>query len=163
MIISIVCVIVLFIVKYQINERFKKKLPFPFPIELLVVILGTLISYLADLNQKFKVSIVDTIPAGIPGPELPPLFIIKDMIVQCFITALVAFTINFSLADLFAKTHKYKINSTQEFLAYGLSNIFGSFFLCFANGGSLARSIVQDNSGGKTQVNIIFLNFKLFS
>ncbi len=128
-------------------------MPFPFPIELFVVIIGTAISYFVDLKKNFKVSIVDTIPAGIPGPEIPPLFIIKDMFVQCFITALVSFTINFSLADLFAKTHKYKINSTQEFLAYGLSNLFGSFFLCFANGGSLARSIVQNNSGGKTQVN----------
>lgn len=74
------------------------------------------------------------------------------MFLKSFITAIVAFAINFSLVDLFSKTHKYKIDATQEFLAYGASNIFSSFFSCFASGGSLARSVVQNNSGGKTQV-----------
>lgn len=92
----------------------------------------------------------------IPGPEIPPLFLIKDMIVQCLIISIIAFAINYSLCDLFSKTHRYKINPTQELFAYGASNIFSSFFLCFVSAGSLGRSLVQNNAGGKTQVSSIF-------
>jgi solute carrier family 26 protein len=73
------------------------------------------------------------------------------MLANSFFTALVAFTINFSLADLFAKKRRYNINPSQELLASGLSNVFASFFSCFASGASLARSCVQFNSGGQTQ------------
>lgn len=74
------------------------------------------------------------------------------MFVDCFLIAIVSFAINFSLCDLFSKIHKYKINTTQELLAYGASNVFSSFFQCIASGGSLARSCVQNNAGGKTQL-----------
>ena len=59
------------------------------------------------------------------------------------------------LADLFSKIHKYKINISQELLAYGITNVFSGFFPCFATGASLARSCVQNNAGGRTQVTLI--------
>lgn len=74
------------------------------------------------------------------------------MILQSFLIAIVSFAINFSLCDLFSKKHRYKINTTQELFAYGASNLFSSFFPCFPNGGSMARSCVQNNAGGKTQL-----------
>jgi MFS superfamily sulfate permease-like transporter len=62
----------------------------------------------------------------------------------------------FSVADMLARKQKYTINPTQELLAIGLSNVFSSFFLCFVGGASMARSSVQENAGGKTQVIIQF-------
>ena len=40
----------------------------------------------------------------------------------------------------------------QEFLAHGFTNIVGSFFSCFVSSGSLSRSVIQDVTGGNTQV-----------
>ena len=40
----------------------------------------------------------------------------------------------------------------QEFIAYGFMNVIGSFFSSFTAAGSLSRSTIQANSGGKTQV-----------
>jgi solute carrier family 26 protein len=57
----------------------------------------------------------------------------------------------FSLADIFAKKHKYKLNSTQELLAGGVSNMFGSFFSCYPSGPSISGSNLQDMAGGRTQ------------
>ena len=37
-------------------------------------------------------------------------------------------------------------------MAYGLSNVVSSFFQCYPNAGSLSRSVVQEGSGGKTQL-----------
>ena len=83
------------------------------------------------------------------------------MFLSSFLTAVVSYAINFSLADLFSK-EKYKINSSQEFLAYGASNIFAAFFPCFSSGGSLARSCVQNEASGKTQV-CLHNNYSFFS
>jgi solute carrier family 26 protein len=74
------------------------------------------------------------------------------MMVHCILIALVSFSINFSLCDLFSKKDRYKINTTQELLAYGSTNVFASFFPCFSTGASLARSCLQYNAGGKTQL-----------
>lgn len=92
----------------------------------------------------------------IPAPESPPFYLIKDMIVPCLMIAIVSFAINFSLCDLFSKTHHYKINPTQELLAYGASNVCSSFFSCFVSAGSLGRSCIQNNAGGKTQMASVF-------
>ena len=42
--------------------------------------------------------------------------------------------------------------SLQEFIAYGIMNVIGSFFSSFNAAGSLSRSTIQANSGGRTQV-----------
>ena len=76
------------------------------------------------------------------------------MFLDCIIIAIIGFMISFSLADTFSKNNKYKINTTQEIFAYGTSNVFSSFFSCFSSAASLSRSCVQENIGGKTQVNL---------
>lgn len=155
MVISIVSMTILSVVKVHINDRFIKKMPAPFPIELVIVVFGTLISYFFKFGKVYSIDIIGDIPAGLPGPKLPPFFLIKDMVLQSILTAIIAFAINFSLADLFSKVHRYKINVTQELFAYGATNIFSGFFPCFCTGASLARSCVQNNAGGRTQVNTI--------
>ena len=42
--------------------------------------------------------------------------------------------------------------SPQELMAYGVMNVVGCFFSSFPAAGSLSRSSVQANSGGKTQL-----------
>jgi len=44
------------------------------------------------------------------------------------------------------------IGVLQELIAYGMSNVVGSFFSCFMAAASLSRSLVQDGVGGQTQV-----------
>ena len=42
--------------------------------------------------------------------------------------------------------------AVQELLAYGITNIISSVFNSFVSTASLSRSVVQETSGGKTQV-----------
>lgn len=44
------------------------------------------------------------------------------------------------------------VNASQEMIALGLSNIFGSFFSSMATTGSFARSAVNNASGVQTQL-----------
>ena len=46
----------------------------------------------------------------------------------------------------------YTFLRIQEFLAHGFTNLAGSFFSCFVASGSLSRSLIQDVTGGNTQV-----------
>lgn len=41
----------------------------------------------------------------------------------------------------------------QELVALGLSNAVGGFFQCFSVCPSMSRSLIQETTGGKTQVN----------
>lgn len=42
--------------------------------------------------------------------------------------------------------------SSQELIALGLSNFLGGFFECFAISCSMSRSLVQEGTGGNSQV-----------
>ena len=87
-----------------------------------------------------------------PTPIIPPFFILKDMIGDCFLIALLSYAHNFSLAEYYSRKHRYEIQSNQELLAYGFANIFSSFFQCIASGSSSSRTRIQSKFGGKTQV-----------
>ncbi|CAG2163252.1 unnamed protein product [Oppiella nova] len=68
------------------------------------------------------------------------------------VIAIVAFAVSLSLAKIFAKKHKYKIDANQELIALGTANVFSSFFACYPSSASLSRSSVQEKTGGRTQV-----------
>ena len=40
----------------------------------------------------------------------------------------------------------------QEFLAYGIMNLGGAFFGSFPTAGALSRTVLQDATGGHTQL-----------
>uniref|UniRef100_K1P2Z7 Prestin n=1 Tax=Magallana gigas TaxID=29159 RepID=K1P2Z7_MAGGI len=155
-IISAICMVILYIVKVHINQRFKHKLKIPVPIELLVVVAGTLLSYFFNFKTEYDVKIVGKIPAGLPEPQIPNLKSAFENISDAIIIAVVAFAQSVSLAALMAKKHNYTMDSNQELIAYGAGNIFGSFFSCYPFAASVSRSSVQDSAGGRTQVTSLF-------
>jgi MFS superfamily sulfate permease-like transporter len=71
---------------------------------------------------------------------------------KCLPFFLVTFAITVTLGMVFASKHNYSVAPNQEFKALGVGNIIGAWFQCFPSGASLARSAVQDDSGGRTQV-----------
>jgi solute carrier family 26 protein len=113
LVVSIIAMTALYVVKHFINERFKKKLPAPFPIELVVVALTTLFSYLLDFNKKYKIAIVGKIPLGFPTPGLPAFKITSILLNDAFNIAIVSFALNISMAKLFAKKYNYNIRPNQ--------------------------------------------------
>ncbi|XP_022242715.1 solute carrier family 26 member 6-like isoform X2 [Limulus polyphemus] len=78
--------------------------------------------------------------------------LIPSLVVDGFAVSAVSYTISYSLAQIFAKKHKYVVDANQELLAIGSANLFSSFFACFPCAAALSRSLVQEKSGGKTQL-----------
>jgi len=62
--ISVVTMILLYLAKTFINEKFKHKLYVPIPLDLCVIILGTIISYYVDFGGRYNVKLVGELPAG---------------------------------------------------------------------------------------------------
>ncbi|XP_022249066.1 solute carrier family 26 member 10-like isoform X2 [Limulus polyphemus] len=150
--ISFISMFILAVVKEQVNARFKNKLKMPIPIDLIVVALATVISYLGEFNRKYEVSIIGDIPTGFPEPVLPRMDLVPSLLPAGLGVGVVSYTIALSLAQMFAKKHKYVVDANQEFLAMGSANLFSSFFACFPCATALSRSMIQEKSGGKTQI-----------
>uniref|UniRef100_A0A1B6L5G6 STAS domain-containing protein n=2 Tax=Graphocephala atropunctata TaxID=36148 RepID=A0A1B6L5G6_9HEMI len=147
------CVVVTLTIFVEfIKPRLAKKTKFPVPVELMTVVLGTLISQHFQLPEKFNISVVGDIPTGLPKPEVPPLSLIPNILVDGLVIAIVAFSINISMASIFARKDNYEVDANQELLASGFGNIAGSLFSCLPFAASLSRSLIQHGVGGKTQL-----------
>ncbi|XP_076870621.1 solute carrier family 26 member 6, like 1 isoform X2 [Brachyhypopomus gauderio] len=151
LVVSVLSIIVLFTAK-EINNRCRKRLPVPVPVELIVIVLGTLISFYAHLNKTYEISVVGEIPSGIQAPTVPNTSIFREVVVDAFALAIVGYAISVSLGKTFALKHGYKIDSSQELVALGLSNAVSGFFQCFSVCASMSRSLIQETTGGRTQM-----------
>ncbi|KAI3380208.1 hypothetical protein SNEBB_003457 [Seison nebaliae] len=158
--ITLIAITLLALVKEQINKRFKHRLKMPIPIELIVVILSTIFCKVIDVDD-YNIKILNEIPKGLPSPAFPPLQYFSDVFSDAITIAVIAYAVSYSLAAIFAKKHNYLVDPNQELIAYGSSNMFGSFFSCFPVSASMSRSLVQDNAGAKTQLSSLFSCFLL--
>ncbi|NXL93106.1 S26A6 protein, partial [Alectura lathami] len=148
---SIIAMVAIFIVK-ELNHKFSAKLPMPIPIELITIIISTGISYAVNLNSKFGISVVGNIPSGLKPPVVPNTSYFGQVVGNAFAIAIVGYAICISLGKIFALKHGYKVDSNQELIALGLCNFLGGFFQCFAISCSMSRSLVQEGTGGNSQV-----------
>ncbi|XP_077464481.1 solute carrier family 26 member 6 [Stigmatopora argus] len=151
LVVSLVALAVLIVVK-EINERYRQKLPLPIPIELVVIIAATIISHFGGLPEKYSIDVVGAIPSGLQAPRPPDATLFSALIGDAFALAIVGYAIAISLGKTFALKHGYQVDSNQELVALGLSNTIGSCFQCYTVTCSMSRSLVQESTGGKTQV-----------
>nr|XP_033781878.1 solute carrier family 26 member 6-like [Geotrypetes seraphini] len=157
---SVVALGLLFTVKF-INQKFANKLPVPIPIELFTIIIFTGISYGMKLNEVLGIDIVGNIPTGMNAPLPPDTNLFGKVVGSSFAIAVVAYAITISMGKMFAMKHGYQVDSNQELIALGLSNFVGSFFQCFAIGTAMSRCLVQENTGGNSQVSGIMSSLVL--
>ncbi|XP_062283374.1 solute carrier family 26 member 6 [Scomber scombrus] len=151
LVVSIVAIIGLILAK-ELNAYLSKKLPVPIPVELLGVVIATLVSWQVDLKEKYAVDVVGVIPSGLQPPVLPDVSLFGQVIGDAFALSVVGYGIAISLGRIFALKYGYKVDSNQELIALGLSNSVGGIFQCFAISCSMSRTMVQESTGGKTQV-----------
>uniref|UniRef100_A0A3Q1AHM8 STAS domain-containing protein n=1 Tax=Amphiprion ocellaris TaxID=80972 RepID=A0A3Q1AHM8_AMPOC len=147
----------LLIAAKELNSFLSPKLPVPIPVELITIVAGTLVSSYAHLNSNYTVSVVGEIPSGLSSPCVPDVRLFGEVIGDAFALAIVGYAISISLGKTFAIKHGYKVDSNQELVALGLSNAVGGFFQCFSVCPSMSRSLIQESTGGKTQVTLIVL------
>ncbi|KAM9311739.1 pendrin-like [Gastrophryne carolinensis] len=138
----------------ELDMRYKQKLrlPIPIPIEIIVTIVATAISYGADLEHKYNAGIVKNIPSGFIPPMKPDTSMFSDLGGSAFSLAIVAYAVAVSVAKVYGARNNYPIDGSQEFIAFGVSNMFAGAFSCFVACTALSRTAIQEGTGGKTQI-----------
>ncbi|XP_068107626.1 solute carrier family 26 member 6-like [Hyperolius riggenbachi] len=148
---GLIALSVLFTVKF-LNEKYSAKIRMPIPIELITLIVATGISYGANLNKLYGMGIVGDIPTGLKAPVVPDFSLFASLVGNAFAIAVVVYAFTISLVKMFAVKHGYNVDSNQELIALGISNSVGGFFQCFTIGTAMSRSLVQESTGGNSQV-----------
>jgi SulP family sulfate permease len=128
-----------------------KKLIPKIPAALIVVLFTTSLVYFLGLHEQ-GVSIVGTIPQGLPALSMPLINIdvIKALLPIALVISFIAFMESIAIAKTIAHKEKYKVDPNQELKGLGISNIVGSFFQSMPVTGSFSRSAVNYQAGAKT-------------
>lgn len=132
-----------------IIRRVNRALPGP----LVVVLAGIVGSVVFDLAAR-GVSVVGTVPAGLPAPTIPAVGLndVLSLIPAGFALTILIFADEILTARVFAVKHEQKIIANQEFFAIGAANIAAGFLQGFPAATSSSRTVVSDQMGGKTQL-----------
>lgn len=128
------------------------------PVALLIVLLGIVAVTFFGLEDQ-GVPLVGEVPKGLPFFQLPDFQIVEiGKIMPIAITvALYGFMEAISIAKTIEEKHpEYEIEPNQELRALGMSNLLGSLFQSLPVSGSFSRTAVNDQSGAKTGMSLIF-------
>jgi SulP family sulfate permease len=129
---------------------FRRFLP-RWPGMLFSMIIGSVLA--AALHGKeHGLRLVGSLPAHLPPLSAPDLTTasVRDLAPAALAVAMLGLMEAVSIARSVATRTHQRIDSNQEFLGQGLSNIIGSFFSSYAASGSFTRTGVNYEAGAKT-------------
>ncbi|ULQ56112.1 SulP family inorganic anion transporter [Flavihumibacter rivuli] len=132
------------------------------PVSLAVVILSIVVVSLTNL-ASFGIHVTGNIPGTLPSFGRPSLRFkdvdgVLELSIACF---LMGYIETVSAARTFAIKHGYDVNARQELLSMGFANLGTAFFSGYVVAGGLSQSTVNDKSGAKTPLSLIFCSAAL--
>ena len=130
-------------------RRFARKVPGP----LVVVVAAIIASYAFDLEHH-GVAVVGPIPRGLPALDWPSVgwHDVAHLVAPAIGIFFVAFASAILTGRSYAGRHGQHVNANQELLALGAANMAAGVTQAFPVGASSARTAVNDQMGGKTQL-----------
>ena len=138
----------------------KKYIP-KLPYMIVAMVAGGAAAYL--INGYFGANVTQIRTVGALSASLPP-FSMPDFSYQtlhvvmfpALVVSMLALTEAVSIARAIAVKSEQGIDSNQEFIGQGLSNLVGSFFSSYASCGSFNRSGVNYAAGAQTPLATVF-------
>lgn len=126
-----------------------------FPYMIVAMVVGSVFALALNLllgEQHTGIETVGIIHASLPPLSMPDLSFaaIKTMLFPAFVVAILGLTEAVAIARSIAGQSGQRIDSNQEFIGQGLSNVVGSFFSAFTSSGSFNRSGLNFASGART-------------
>lgn len=134
-----------------------KKIDKRIPHLLIAMVAGSLISYFMGADKQ-QIDLVGELPKGLP-PFSPVSFnqaSIQTILPNALAVALLGLIEAVAIARSIGTKSGQLLDSNQEFIGQGLSNLFGSFFSSYAGSGSFTRSGINYDAGAKTPMAAIF-------
>ncbi len=135
---------------------FKKYFP-RWPGMLFAMIIGSILAALLK-GSEHGVRLVGSLPAHLPPFSAPDLSTsaVRQLAPAALAIAMLGLTEAVSIARSVATRSHQRIDSNQEFIGQGLSNIIGSFFSSYASSGSFTRTGLNYEAGAKTPMSAVY-------
>ncbi|WPD25003.1 MAG: SulP family inorganic anion transporter [Candidatus Electrothrix aestuarii] len=126
---------------------------------LIGMVVGSVLAiFFKGMAAPGSIKLVGEIPAHLPplsSPDFSPETI-KMLAPEAFAVALLGLIEAVSISRAVATKSNQRIDSNQEFIGQGLSNLCGSFLSSYAGSGSFTRSGINYEAGAKTPLSAIF-------
>ena len=135
---------------------FKVYLP-RWPGMLLAMIIGSVLAVLLN-GKEHGVRLIGSLPGHLPPLSLPDLSTasVRQLAPAALAVAMLGLAEAVSIARSVATRSHQRIDSNQEFMGQGLSNVIGSFFSSYASSGSFTRTGLNYEVGAKTPMAALY-------
>lgn len=132
-----------------IVNRFAPRLPGP----LLAAAAGIVAVVVLHLQDR-GVAVLGTVPAGFPVLHMPSLEFreFRHLVPDAAGLMLISFTSGVLTAKSFAQRNGYRIDASQELIAFGACNLASGLGQGYPVTGADSRTAVNDATGGRTQL-----------
>jgi high affinity sulfate transporter 1 len=127
-------------------ERLRPHSPAP----LVVVVGGIVASWLLGFESQ-GVSVVGTIPRGLPRLTLPDLALVQALIPGALGIAVMSFTETIAAGRAFVEREDPTIVPNRELIATGVANLGGALLGVMPAGGGTSQTAVVRAAGGRSQ------------
>ena len=128
-------------------EHFTPRLPAP----LITVAIGIALAAFAGLD-RFGISLVGTVQAGLPGFTLPGITLVEQLWPAALGIALMSFVETAAAGRAFIFHGDPPPRANQELIATGAGNLIGSLFHIMPGGGGTSQTAVNQGAGARSQV-----------
>ena len=138
-----------------------KKLAPKLPYMIFAMVAGGVVAFLIDQQvpeERHVIRTVGALPASLPPLSLPDLSpqALSATIFPAMVVSLLALTEAVAISRSVALKSGQRVDSNQEFIGQGLSNIAGSFFSGYTSSGSFNRTGVNYSAGARTPLAAAF-------
>ncbi len=133
---------------------FKKWCP-KFPMSVVMMVTGACLGIFGKIDN-YGVALLPKVESGLPALHIPNLAVMlthgDDIVMLSLSIALVIVAQTLLTASNYAMKYNYKIENNREVLAYAVGNVAGALVGCCPINGSVSRTGIGDQYGGKSQV-----------
>ncbi|HEY6010045.1 MAG TPA: SulP family inorganic anion transporter [Nitrospirota bacterium] len=135
---------------------FRRFLP-RWPGMLFAMIVGSVLGVVLH-GKEHGVRLIGALPQHVPPFSLPDISTssIRELAPAALAVSMLGLAEAVSIARSVATRSHQRIDSNQEFIGQGLSNILGSFFSSYAASGSFTRTGVNYESGARTPMAAVY-------
>jgi len=119
---------------------------------LLVVVAGTWAAFAFQMDKRFGLAVVGSIPAGLPQLGLPPLDLgaLRSLLPTVLAISLVGFLESFAVAQALASRRRESVDGSQELVALGAANLGAAVTGGYPVTGGFSRSMVNFGAGARS-------------
>ena len=121
---------------------------------LIAVVGATIVVAALDMAKRANVSVLGTLPQGLPYPRLPFVAFndLVPIITGGLAVALVSFADTSVLSRVYATRMRTPVDPNQEMVGLGIANLAAAFFQGFPVSSSSSRTPVAEAAGARTQL-----------